>query len=93
MRTEREHPFLILTQPEAIKADAKTLLEQLLDGPRKPLVLTGESSFCLFVWGFVFHPKYNREKGMTLAGLIGEKAIAKVGQATELSGAFCGIDD
>lgn len=93
MRTEREHPFLILTQPEAIKADSKTLLEQQLDGPRKPLVLTGESSFCLFVWGFVFHPKYNREKGMTLAGLIGEKAIAKVGQATELSGAFCGIDD
>lgn len=55
----------------------------------KPLVLTEESRFCLFGWGFVFRPKYNREKGMTLAGLIGEKAIAKVGQATELSGAFC----
>ncbi len=48
-RTERERPFLILTQPEAIKADAKTLLEQLLDGPRKTTCINGRVKI-LSVW-------------------------------------------
>jgi len=46
-------PFLILTQPEAIKADAKTLPEKLLTVETTPLVLTGESRFCPYVCGEV----------------------------------------
>lgn len=93
------HPFLILKQPEAIKADAKTLPEQLLDGPRKPhhfyinRTVKILSDLVRVGVGVVFHFKYNQKKGITVAGLVGEKAFAKVGQATELSRAFFGIDD